>query len=323
MMPIRAPLRIVIPGGSGQVGTLLAQHFHARGDEVTVLSRHPKPTPWKTIHWDACTLDKWTQSLEGADVVINLAGRSVNCRYNLLNQQLIRHSRVLTTQLLGEVIANLERPPKLWMNASTATIYRHALDRAMDEETGELGGNEKDLPAKWNFTTDVAKEWEEALHAAPTPFTRKIALRNAIIMSASRGGPFDILLKLVRLGLGGKSGLGNQYISWVHETDYIRAVDFLIEHEEFDGHVNIAAPNPLPNWEFMRDLRSAWGIGFGLPAAGWMLTLGALLMRTETQHILRSHRVIPGRLLAAGFQFQFPSWPEAVRDLVTRFRKLT
>jgi hypothetical protein len=312
--------RIVLPGGSGQVGTILARHFHSQGHDVVVLARTGKSTPWKTVPWDASTLGPWTKQLEAADVVINLAGRNVNCRYNAANRSEIMDSRVISTRLVGQAMAQCAQPPRLWMNASTATIYRHAFDRPMDESTGELGGNEPNAPDTWRFSIKVATAWEDAFFRSPALAIRKIALRSAMVMSPDRGGVFDTLLRLVRFGLGGASGSGKQYVSWVHERDFLRAIDYLIDHEHFDGPVNIASPNPLPNREFMAAIRKARGIPIGLPATEWMLEIGAAALHTETELILKSRRVVPARLLAAGFTFNFPEWPVAAEDLVTRWK---
>jgi NAD dependent epimerase/dehydratase family enzyme len=206
------------------------------------------------------------------------------------------------------------------MNASTATIYRHALDRPMDEFTGELGGHEAGAPSKWSFSIDVATSWEREFFSAATPGTRKIALRSAMTMGPDRDGIFDTLLRLVRAGLGGKAASGEQFISWVHETDFVRAIDFLIEHQALDGCINICSPCPLPNQEFMLDLREAWGTRLGLPATRWMLEVGAVVLRTETELILKSRRVVPLRLLDEGFQFNFAEWPSAAADLVKHWR---
>jgi uncharacterized protein (TIGR01777 family) len=314
------PLRIVIPGGSGKVGEILASHFHAAGDDVTVIARNPAPTPWRSIAWDGRTIGPWAQAVSGADVVINLAGRSVNCRYTAANKRIIKESRTVTTRLVGQAIAMAAQPPPLWMNASTATIYRHALDRAMDEATGDIGGDEPNAPQAWRFSIDVVKSWEEAFFEAATPRTRKIALRSAIVLSPQREGTFDILLGLVRRGLGGTVGSGKQFVSWVHDQDLARAVAFLIHKEDIAGVVNIASPNPLPNKEFMRVLREAWGTGIGLPATEWMLEVATLLLGTESELVLKSRRVIPTRLLDAGFTFDFPMWPDAAADLVRRWR---
>lgn len=317
------PLRIVLPGGSGQIGQILARHFHEQGHSVTVIARHPKPAEWQTVCWDANTLGDWTSVVDGSDIVINLAGHTVNCRYNDANRREIKNSRVFTTNLVGQAITRSAQPPRLWMNASTATIYRHALDRSMDELTGELGGNEPNIPQKWQFSIDVAAGWERTLFAADTPRTRRIALRSAMTMSPDRGGVFDALLGLVRWGLGGPAGSGRQYVSWIHDVDFIRAIEFLIAHEELSGPINIASPCPIQNRKLMLCLRRAWCTSYiGLPAPKWALELGAVLLRTETELVLKSRRVIPGLLLDAGFQFHFPNWRGACQDLVQRWREL-
>jgi hypothetical protein len=313
--------RIVLTGGSGQIGTLLAQHFHEQGHMVTVIARSVHTAPWRAITWDGATLGDWVSDLNAADLLINLAGRSVNCRYTAANRKAIKESRVHSTRILGQAIAQLSQPPRVWMNASTSTIYRHALDRAMDEDTGEQGGNEPNGPSAWRFSMDVATSWEEAFSSAVTPCTRKIALRSAMVMSPDEGGIFAELLRLVRLRLGGTSGPGDQFVSWIHYLDFIRSIEFLMAHGEISGPVNIAAPNPLPNREFMRTLRQAWGTRVGLPAPQPLLELGALLMRTESELILKSRRVVPGRLLQAGFEFRFLEWPQAARNLVEHWRE--
>jgi len=313
-------LRIVIPGGSGQVGRVLARHFQERGHHVTILTRGPSAEQWQNVHWDGRHVGLWTQYLEGSDVCINLTGRSVNCRYTRKNREAIYDSRIESTRLLGEVIAGLADPPRVWLNASTATIYRHALDRPMDEKTGQFGGNEMGAPDAWKFSIRVARDWEEAFFDAHTPRTRKVAMRSAITFSPVPGSAFAVLLNLVRLGLGGKQGNGRQFVSWIHETDFARAAEFLIACEEMEGPVNIASPNPLPNREFMEALRDAWGMPNGLPAPALLLEIAAFFMRTETELVLKSRRVVPGRLLDAGFEFEFPTWPEAAEDLVERWR---
>ena len=308
-------MKIVIPGGSGQVGTVLARAFHASGDEVVVLSRQPQRRPWRVRAWDGAGSGDWTREIDGADVVINLAGRSVNCRYTPANRQEILDSRVLSTRAVGQAIAAADRAPCVWLQASTATIYAHRYDRANDEYTGVLGGREEDAPDTWRFSIDVANAWERTFEAVITPRTRKVALRSAMTLSPDRGGVFDTLRRLVRRGLGGRAGDGRQFISWVHHEDFVSAVRWLIAHEEVEGIVNIASPNPLPNAEFMRILREACGVPFGLPASGWMLELGAVFMRTETELILKSRRVVPAILLERGFEFRYPEWTDAARDL--------
>jgi uncharacterized protein len=312
--------RIVVAGGSGQIGTLLARHFHGGGDQVVVIARSVSHAPWREVGWDGATLGDWTGELEGADVLINLAGRSVNCRYTPSHRRAIKESRVQSTQLLGRAISRLAQPPRLWMNASTATIYRHALDRPMDEDTGEFGGNEPNCPSSWSFSIEVATSWEEAFFSSVTPRTRKVALRSAMVMSPDPGGIFAELLRLVHFGLGGTAASGEQFVSWIHDGDFVGAVEYLMAHQEISGPVNISAPNPLPNREFMRALRRAWGARVGLPATRSMLELGAVFLRTETELILKSRRVVPGRLLRSGFGFLFPDWPGAAKNLVERWR---
>jgi uncharacterized protein (TIGR01777 family) len=254
-------------------------------------------------------------------VLINLAGRSVNCRYTKENRQEILDSRVRSTMVLHQAIASLANPPAVWLNASTATIYRHALDRPMDEATGELGGDEPGAPDTWNFSIEVAKAWEQAFFSAATPKTRQVALRSAMTFSPDRNGVFDVFLGLVRHGLGGTNLPGTQYVSWIHDADLIRAVEFLIATPSLSGPINLASPNPLPNWQFLQILRQAWGTRIGLPVTPWMLEIGTFLLRTESELVLKSRRVVPGRLLEAGFEFTFPTWPQAAADLVARWRK--
>jgi uncharacterized protein len=315
-------MKIVIPGGSGQIGTLLARAFVADGHEVVVLSRSPGKAPWRVIRWDTETVGDWAAEVDGADAVLNLAGRSVNCRYNAENRRRIKESRILSTRAVGQAIAQAARAPRVWLQASTATIYAHRYDAPNDEATGILGGSEEGAPDTWRFSIEVARSWEQAANQAVVPRTRKVLLRSAMTMSPDRGGVFDVLLGLVRWGLGGASGDGRQYVSWVHDQDFIRAVYWLIDHAELDGPVNLAAPNPVPNAEFMRTLRAAWGARFGLPATTWMLEVGAFFLRTETELVLKSRRVVPGRLLQSGFVFRFPTWAEAAADLCRRWREL-
>ena len=283
---------------------------------MVLLARHPVVSRWRTVRWDGRTLGDWAREIDGADVVVNLAGRSVNCRYNARNRREIIESRVDSVRAVAAAIAAAKRPPHTWLQASTATIYAHRFDAPNDERTGIIGGAEQGAPETWRFSIDVAKRWEAALDEAEAPATRKVKLRSAMTMSPDKGGIFDVLLTLARRGLGGSAGGGRQYVSWIHHEDFSRAIDFLIARTDIDGAVNLASPNPLPYNAFMRALREAAGVRIGLPAAKWMLEIGAIFMRTETELVLKSRRVVPARLLEAGFTFRYPDWPEAARNLV-------
>jgi uncharacterized protein (TIGR01777 family) len=316
-------VKIVLPGGSGQIGTIIARAFSGDGCEVVVLSRKPVTTaPWRVVAWDARSQGDWAAELEGADVVVNLAGRSVNCRYTPANRRAIMESRVDSTKAVGQAIARAGRPPRVWLQMSTATIYAHRFDAPNDEAAGILGGDEPDAPDTWRFSIDVAKAWERAAaEFDPLPRTRIVLLRSAMTMSPDAGGVMDTLIGLARRGLGGRMGDGRQFVSWIHEVDFVRAIRWLMEREELRGPVNLAAPNPLPNADFMKALRDAIGIRIGLPAARWMLEVGAIFLRTETELILKSRRVVPGVLTRSGFDFQFPTWPEAARELCRAWRE--
>jgi uncharacterized protein (TIGR01777 family) len=244
----------------------------------------------------------------------------VNCRYTAANRKEIFESRVLSTRVVGQAIARAAKPPRVWLQASTATIYAHRYDQPNDEHVGILGGYESSAPDVWRFSIDVALAWEREFRVAAVEGTRKVSLRSAMTMSPDHGGIFDTLLALVRRGLGGTAGSGRQFVSWIHYEDFISALRWLIDHDYMQGVVNVAAPNPLPNAEFMRLLRRAYGACFALPASEWMLEVGAVFMRTETELILKSRRVVPTRLLEGGFNFKFPTWDEAARDLCREWR---
>jgi uncharacterized protein (TIGR01777 family) len=308
--------RIILAGGSGFLGKLLSEYFSQKGCEIIVLTRHPKQRKdaVKEIHWDGQMLGAWAEELNGAKAVINLTGKSVNCRYNENNRRAILDSRVNSTRVLGEAIARCAQPPAVWLNSSTATIYKHSLDHATDER-GEIGATAE---AKDVFSVHVAQEWERTFESAKTPATRKIALRTTMVLGTQANTVLYVLRRLVRTGLGGRMGSGNQYVSWIHEADFCRAIEWLIAQENFSGAVNLASPNPVLNCELMATLRRACGRGFGLPATGWMLEIGAFFMRTETELIIKSRRVVPARLRASGFEFRFPRLEEALSDLLPR-----
>ena len=258
--------------------------------------------------------------LEGADVVINLAGRNVNCRYTPANRREILESRVDSARAVGRAIAACRRPPRVWLQASTATIYAHRFDAANDEHAGFIGGAEPDAPASWRFSIEVATAWERAARESAPPSTRLVLLRAAMVMSPDRGGIFDMLRRIARLGLGGPVAGGRQFVSWVHDRDFVRALYWIIERDRLDGAVNIAAPNALPYREFMGALRQAVGMPVGLAATRWMVEIGTWALRTESELVLKSRRVVPARLLQSGFTFDFPEWPDAAAELVTRSR---
>ena len=308
--------QIVLAGGSGFLGQSLASYFEERGFEAVILTRSQSTPGMRGRHvvWDAKTMGHWVEELEGTRAVINLTGKSVNCRYNARNRQEILNSRVDSTRVLGQAIGRCTKPPQVWLNASTATVYRHTFGAPWDE-TGET---ESAAEAKDRFSVEVAWAWERALNEARTPQTRKVAMRTAMVLGAAENSVFPVLRRLVRFGLGGRMGSGKQFVSWIHEADFCCAVDLLLNREDLEGPINLTAPNPLPNYQMMRALRAACGISFGLPAARWMLEAGAFLMKTETELIIKSRRVIPGRLLESGFQFQFPAIREAFENLCNR-----
>ncbi|MEY9845853.1 uncharacterized protein (TIGR01777 family) [Streptacidiphilus sp. BW17] len=322
-------MKVVIPGGTGQVGTILTRSLEADGHQVVVLTRcpaHPRETAW-----DGRTLGPWAEALDGADAVVNLAGRSVSCRYTPANLAEMMASRVDSARVVGQAIAAAARPPRVWLQMSTATVYAHAAAGAApnDETHGVLGGTEPDVPGYWEFSVRIARSWEREQELAVTPLTRKVALRSAMVMSPDRGGVFDVLLGLTRLGLGGAVAGGGQYVSWIHDVDFVRAVRFLIGDEggakgesdaALSGPVNLAAPGPLPQREFMRALRQAWGTPVGLPATRQMARLSALALRSDAELLLKSRRVVPGRLRDAGFAFEHDQWHDAAADLVHRVR---
>jgi uncharacterized protein (TIGR01777 family) len=304
--------RIVIAGANGFLGRYLASDLLARGDDVVGLVRREGTAPEgvEEVVWDGATLGDWVAALDGADVLINLAGRTVNCRYHARHCAEILESRTASTRILGDAIALAEKPPLLWINSSTLTIYRHAEDGAQDEVNGELGAG---------FSVEVAKAWEKAFFGARVPgCVRKVALRTSMVLAREPGTVFEVLWRLVRFGLGGKMGDGRQRISWLHIEDFCRAVEWTMEHEEFDGVANLATPEVPTNAEFMAAMREQAGMPIGLPAARWMLAVGARILRTETELVLKSRWGAPRRLLEHGFRFRWPGLAGALEDLAPR-----
>lgn len=315
---------IVIAGASGFMGRFLAREFRGRGDTVIEIGRRG------TLTWGRTAAI--TDALEGADLLVNLAGRSVNCRYGPENRAEIFSSRLDTTRELAEALRACENPPILWINASTATVYRHAEDRPMTEAGGELGEG---------FSVEVARAWETAFFEGELPGIRRVALRTAIVLGA--GGALIPMLRLARFGLGGpqfdgrwpatrarreagtyhafRARWGRQRFSWVHLRDVLGVIDFVRARPELDDVFNVAAPGTSDNRTLMRLIRKALGIPVGLPAFRWMTELGAMVIRTETELILKSRWVVPERLLDAGYVFEHPELEGALTDIVAELRR--
>ncbi len=302
--------KIVLAGGNGYLGTVLANFYKNLADEVIILARKQAKAidNIRTVVWDGKTENGWTVQLAHADLLINLCGKNVNCRYTEKNKAEIISSRVVPTRLLGNVIHKMSDPPKLWINLASATIYRHAEDHPQDEATGQIGEG---------FSIQVCKAWESAFYESDTPHTRKVALRMGIALGIS-GSVMPRLLNLIKLGMGGKQGNGQQYIAWVHEHDAARSTQYLLEHPEMEGIYNCTAPYAEKNTNFMRVLRKAYGMPLGLPAPEWLLQIGALVIGTEPELILKSRWVMPQRLLDAGFTFLYEKADEAVGEILKK-----
>ena len=303
---------IVIFGANGFLGRYLSRHFTRQGREVVCVGRNRKG--WSGdgmfLEWDGKTSGPWELALEGAEAVINLAGRSVNCRYDERNRREILESRIDSTRAIGRAVAACQVPPKVWLNAGTATWYRHAEDKPQDEWSGEPGEG---------FSCEVARVWEEAFFGAPAPAeTRKVAMRIGMVLANEEGTVFDVLGKLTGLGLGGRMGGGRQRVSWIHMEDFLRAVEFVINDPFLSGVVNVTAPEFPDNREWMEIFRNAVGMPIGLPASRWMLEIGARLMRTETELVLKSRWAAPLRLHDEGFRWRYARAADAVADLQGR-----
>ncbi|MDA1050965.1 MAG: TIGR01777 family oxidoreductase [Planctomycetota bacterium] len=307
--------KIVLAGGSGFLGVVLGKWLSERGFEIVVLSRRATPrAEGRCIQWDGETLGEWANELEGAAALVNLAGRSVNCRYHARNRRQMMDSRILSTRVLGQAVVNCVTPPQTWLNSSTATIYKHTYGDAYGED-GDIAATRE---AKDEFSIQVARAWEQEFARAACPDTRKIVLRSAIVLDAVSGTAYEVLRRLATCGLGGAMGGGKQFVSWIHAEDFCRSVTWLIEHPSAVGNYNIAAPNPVTNGDLMRMIRRAVRMPIGLPASRWMLEMGAILLRTETELIIKSRRVVPTRLIAEGFTFEFPTLRSAIASLESR-----
>jgi uncharacterized protein len=321
-MAMKTRRRLILAGGRGFLGTILAEYFGARGWEVTILTRQPQRPGHgiraggavRELGWDGVTRGEWVRALEGADLLINLAGLSVNCRYHASNRRRLLASRLDSTRVLGEALTAGEQPPRVWMNSSTATIYQHHFGTPWDED-GEIGSNPA---AKDAFSVEIATAWEREFAAAQTPQTRKLALRSAMVLGLGPNSVFPVLRRLVRFGLGGAQAGGQQFVSWIHETDFCRAIEWLHENQAIAGVVNLAAPTPLTNREMMSTLRNLCGMPLGLPATSWMLEAGAFLLRTETELVIKSRCVVSRRLREGGFVFRHTTMKAAMAELMTR-----
>ena len=296
--------KIIIAGGSGFLGQVLENYFNTKGYEIKIFTRYPKKE--NDVLWNAKDLGNWTNELETAEVLINLTGKSVDCRYNENNKKLIYNSRIDSTKILGEAIKKCNNLPKIWINSSTATIYKHSLNKEMTEEAGEIGDD---------FSMNIAKSWEKVFYSITNPKTRKIVLRTSIVLG-KYGGALIPLKNLTQFGLGGKQGNGNQKVSWIHELDFARAVAFLIENEKLNGNFNLSVPKPTNNKTLMKTLRKTMNIPIGISHPKWLLNIGAKMIGTETELVLKSRNVIPKRLLDSGFAFKYTCINDALRNLI-------
>jgi hypothetical protein len=292
--------KIIIAGGTGFIGNYLSQQFVKAGYEVKIISRQAHHINWNNT-------EAIIAALENAEMLINLAGKSVDCRYNEKNKKEIFDSRINTTRILGNAIEQCKNQPLLWINSSTATIYRHAEDRPMTESSGEIGSG---------FSVNVATNWEQSFFASHLPKTRQVALRMAIVLGKD-GGVIKPLKRLTQLGLGGKQGSGKQMFSWLHIEDLYRIILFIQENKNLTGVVNTSAPGPVPNKMLMQLLRKYVNIKWGLPMPVWLLKAGAVLINTETELILKSRWVIPERLMKEGFVFKYSALDEALKEILS------
>ncbi|MEO8252851.1 MAG: TIGR01777 family oxidoreductase [Flavobacterium sp.] len=301
--------KLIIAAGTGFLGEVLVNHFKDKFDEIVVLTRGKSQTinDIKYVNWNAKNFSGWENELENATVLINLAGKSVDCRYTQKNKKEILLSRIESTKILNKAVLNCKKPPKQWLNSSTSTIYRFSLDKQMDEINGEIGND---------FSMNVAQSWEKAFFKIETPNTLKTALRTSIVLGKN-GGAFLPLKTLAKIGFGGKQGKGNQFISWIHEEDFANAIEFII-HKEIIGVINVVSPKPIPNSDFMNTLRKVVNFPFGIPMSTFLLKIGSFIIRTEPELVLKSRNVIPKKLLENGFEFKFGTIDAAFQNLVSK-----
>jgi len=299
--------KIVITGGTGFLGEYLTSYFIKEGYHIYIISRSKKANLEHItyLQWDGKSQGEWSKHIENAEAIINFAGKSVNCRYTETNKRIILESRVNATKAIGEAIQNAKHPPKVWLNGGSATIYRYSEDMDMTEADGELGNN---------FSVDVCKAWEATFDEYVTPNTRKVFMRISIVLGKD-GGVIPVLKRLIKFGLGGKQGHGRQRVSWLHVHDFARMVEWLMANDSFNGKVNCVSPNHVSNSEFMKAIRSIYNISIGLPQPKWLLKMGAVMIGTETELILKSRKVVPDRLLKSGFVFEYPLLDKALEEI--------
>ncbi|MFK7949956.1 MAG: TIGR01777 family oxidoreductase [Saprospiraceae bacterium] len=297
--------KIIIPGGSGFLGQHLANYFSNKGFEIIILSRSTKPSKGNIYYakWDGKTMGDWTSHFENAFAIINMTGRSVDCRYTATNKTEILNSRVDSTKIIGEAIEKTKNPPKIWLNSSTGTIYRYSEDKEMTEKEGEIGEG---------FSVDVAKAWEKTFQEVKNPNVRKVIMRTSIVIGKN-GGAMQPLVQLTKFGLGGSQGTGKQFISWLQVQDFCRITEYLIDNQNAEGIYNVVSPKPIRNKTFMKILRNVLHVPIGLPAMKWMIEIGAFFMRTESELVLKSRRLVPERLLSEGFEFKYVDIEEALK----------
>lgn len=296
-------MKIIIAAGTGFLGINLEKYFAEKGDQVYILTRNPKRK--NEIYWDAKTIGEWKNILEQADVLINLAGKSVDCRYHEKNKEEIYTSRIKSTEILQKAVDLCSVPPKIWLNASSATIYVHSERHLNTEENGIIGDD---------FSMNICKSWEEEFFRIRKEGIRKVALRTSIVLG-NNGGAFPKLKMITKLGLGGKQGRGNQLVSWIHIDDFCRAVDWIIQNQNIKDAVNITAPAPLSNEDMMKKLRQQFKAPFGLNAPVWQLEIASIFLKTETELLLKSRNVYPGKLMENGFNFSYPTFDDAILKL--------
>lgn len=299
-------MKMIIAAGTGFLGKNLEQHFTAKGHQVFILTRNPKRK--NEFHWDAKTLGEWKSLLENADVVINLAGKSVDCRYTPKNKQEIYDSRINSTKVLQQAVDQCKSKPQIWLNAGSATIYIHSETQLNTEEKGITGDD---------FSMNICKSWEQEFFQTTTDNVRKVVLRTSIVLG-NNGGAFPKMKMLTKSGLGGKQGRGDQNVSWIHIEDFCRAVEYIIDDKHYSGAINITAPSPLSNEAFMKKLRKEMKVPFGLNAPVWQLEIASIFLRTETELLLKSRNVYPEKLIENGFRFNYPSIEMALKNLICK-----